>query len=39
MELVEQHRPDAGQFRIIEDHAREDAFGDDFDARRGAHFG
>ena len=32
VELVEQHRADAGKLGIIEDHAREDALGDDLDA-------
>ena len=33
VELVEQHRADAGKLRIVEDHAGEDALGDDLDAR------
>ncbi|MNE12660.1 hypothetical protein D3C80_1054700 [compost metagenome] len=33
MEFVEQHRPDAFQRRIVENHPREDALGDDLDAR------
>ena len=33
MELVEQHRRDALQRGIVEDHAREHALGDDLDAR------
>ncbi len=33
VELVEQHRADAGKLGIIEDHAREHALGDDLDAR------
>ena len=32
VELVEQHRADAGKLGIIEDHAGEDALGDDLDA-------
>ena len=32
VELVEQHRADAGKGGIIKDHAGEDAFGDDLDA-------
>ena len=39
MELVEQHRRDAFQLRIVEDHPRENAFGDDFDAGAGGDFG
>jgi hypothetical protein len=35
VEFVEQHRPDALQRGILEDHAREDAFGDHFDAGSG----
>ena len=34
VEFVEQDRADAGELRIVLDHARQDAFGDDFDARR-----
>jgi hypothetical protein len=34
VEFIEEDRGDAGQFRVVLDHAREDAFGDDFDARR-----
>jgi hypothetical protein len=37
VELVEQHGTDAGQLRIVLDHARENAFGDDLDARRRRH--
>ena len=33
MKLVEEHRADAGKLRVVEDHAGEDAFGDDLDAR------
>ncbi len=33
MEFVEQHRRDAGEFRIVEDHAREHALGNDLDPR------
>ena len=32
VELVEQHRADAGKLGIVEDHAGEDALGDDLDA-------
>ncbi len=39
MKFIEQNGADAGQFRIIEDHAREDALGDDFDARRARYTG
>ena len=40
VEFVEEHGGDAGQFRIVEDHAGEHAFGDDQNpgARRGAVF-
>ena len=34
VEFVEQDRADAGKLRIVLDHARQNAFGDDFDARR-----
>ena len=34
MEFVEQNRADAFEHRVILEHAREDAFGDDFNARR-----
>jgi hypothetical protein len=34
VKLVEQDRADAGQFGVVEDHARQHAFGDDEDARR-----
>ncbi len=33
VEFVEQHGGDAGQFRVVDDHPREHALGDDFDAR------
>ena len=33
MELVEDHRADAGQCGVVEDQARKDALGDDLDAR------
>ncbi len=33
VEFVEQHRRDAFERRVVEDHAREHAFGDDLDAR------
>ena len=36
VEFVEQHGGHATQFRIVEQHAGEDAFGDDFDAGAGA---
>ena len=39
MEFVEQHRGDSGQLWIVEQHAREHAFGDDLYAGRGAHPG
>ncbi|WP_431310858.1 hypothetical protein [Methylorubrum aminovorans] len=39
MELVEQHRADAGQFRIVEDHAGEHALGDDLDPGQGRDLG
>ncbi len=32
VELVEQHRADAGKLRVVEDHAGEDALGDNLDA-------
>ena len=35
--LVKQHRSDAGQFGVGDQHPRENAFGDDFDACRGRH--
>ena len=38
VEFVEQHGGDAGQFGIVEDLPREDAFGDDLDLRRARHF-
>ena len=38
VKLVEQHRGDAGQFRIVENLPREDAFGDHFDFGRARHF-
>ncbi len=38
VEFVEQDRADAAEFRIVLQHAREDAFGDDFDARARRHF-
>ena len=39
VEFVEQHGGDAGQFGIVEQHAGEDAFGDDLDAGAGARRG
>ena len=39
MELVEQHRRDAVEPRIVEDHAREHALGHHLDARPGADLG
>ncbi|GJE71087.1 hypothetical protein CHKEEEPN_2629 [Methylorubrum podarium] len=39
VELVEQHRADAGQFRIVEDHPGEHAFGDDLDPGAGRDLG
>ena len=38
VELVEQHRADTGKLGVIEDHAGEDALGDDLDARSGPRF-
>ncbi|MGY4264969.1 hypothetical protein ACVJF2_003539 [Bradyrhizobium sp. USDA 4519] len=37
VEFVEQHRGDAVELGIVEDLAREDAFGDDLDPRRARH--
>ena len=37
VKFVEQHRGDAGQFRIVEDQAGENALGDDLDAGRARH--
>ena len=34
MEFVEDHGGDAGELGIVEDHAGEDALGDDLDAGR-----
>ena len=39
VEFVEQHRGDAVERRIVEDQPREDAFGDDLDARALRHLG
>ena len=38
VKFVEQHRGDAGQFRIVENLPREDALGDDLDSGRARHF-
>ncbi len=39
MELVEEHGRDARKLRIVQDHAGENAFGHDLDARLGGDFG
>ena len=39
VELVEQHRADPGQFRIVEDHPGEHALGDDLDPGAGRDLG
>ena len=38
VKFIEQHGGDAGQFRIVQNEPRENAFGDDFDTRRARHF-
>ena len=39
MELIQDHQPDAGQLRIVLQHAGKNAFGDHFEARARPHAG